>query len=124
MVAPRGLAKFNRQVTNRILGTFAPVVPGFGVIVHTGRKSGKTYRTPVNIFAVDDTYVVALAYGTESDWVRNVLAAGGCDVLSRGRQLRLTDPEIVHDPSRHYVPALARPILAIVGVDDFLKLHG
>jgi deazaflavin-dependent oxidoreductase (nitroreductase family) len=123
MVAPRGLARFNRHVTNRVFGTIAPVAPGFGMLVHTGRKSGRTFRTPVNIFRTDGGYVVALTYGPQSDWVRNVLAAGGCDVTMRGRTVHLTEPEIVHDPQRHLMPAFARPILGALGVDDFLVLH-
>jgi deazaflavin-dependent oxidoreductase (nitroreductase family) len=124
MVAPRGLARFNRQVTNRVLGKLAPVAPGFGLLVHKGRKSGRTFRTPVNIFRVEDGYVIALTYGPQSDWVRNVLAAGGCDVTIRGRTVHLTEPEIVHDPRRRHMPLFARPILGAVGVDDFLMLKG
>lgn len=123
MVAPRAVARFNRHVTNRVLGTVALRMPGFGMVVHRGRKSGRTYRTPVNLFAVDGGYLIALTYGRESDWVRNVLAAGGCDVVVRGRELHLTDPEIVHDPTRGVVPAAVRPVLRVVGVDDFLRLR-
>jgi deazaflavin-dependent oxidoreductase (nitroreductase family) len=123
MVAPRGLARFNRHVTNRILGPPMPIAPGMGVVVHTGRKSGRSFRTPVNIFATDDGYAVALTYGPRSDWVRNVLAAGGCDVIMRGRTVHLTEPEVVHDPRRGRMPAIARPIMAALGVDDFLILR-
>ncbi len=123
MVAPRSVARFNRRVTNRILGRLAPVAPGFGMIVHTGRKSGRTFRTPVNVFRVDDGYVVALTYGPQSDWVRNVLAAGGCDVITRGRTVHLTEPEVVHDPLRTRMPAFTRPLLSVVGVEDVLLLH-
>ena len=120
MVAPRSLARFNRHVTNRVLGTVAPRLPGFGVILHTGRKSGRPYRTPVNIFRTGDGWVVALTYGPESDWVRNVLAGGGCDAVIRGRQVHLTAPALVRDP--HGVPVALRPILAALGVHDFLRL--
>lgn len=123
MVAPRSVARFNRRVTNRVLGRLALVAPGFGMIVHTGRKSGRTFRTPVNLFHADDGYVVALTYGTRSDWVRNVMAAGGCDVIMRGHTVHLTDPEIVHDPHLRRVPAFTRPILSAVGVEDVLVLH-
>ena len=124
MVAPRAVARFNRLVTNRVLGKLAPVAPGLGMVVHTGRKSGRTFRTPVNIFRVDEGYLIALTYGPESDWVRNVLAAGGCDVISRGRTIKLTEPEVVHDPRRSRMPAFTRPIMAAVGVNDFLVLKG
>lgn len=125
MVAPRGLARFNRHVTNRVFGTIAPVAPGFGMLVHTGRKSGRTFRTPVNIFRTDDGgYVVALTYGPQSDWVRNVIAAGGCDAVMRGRTVHLSQPELVHDPRRSRIPAFTRPVMAVFGVDDFLLLRG
>jgi deazaflavin-dependent oxidoreductase (nitroreductase family) len=122
MVAPRGLAKFNRHVTNRVLGIVAPHLPGFAMIVHTGRKSGKTYRTPVSMFRTESGYRIALTYGPQSDWVRNVVAAGGCDAVVRGTVLHLTDPVVRRDPARGGMPAVARPVLGVVGVNDFLDL--
>jgi deazaflavin-dependent oxidoreductase (nitroreductase family) len=124
MVAPRGLARFNKRVTNRVLGRLAPFAPGFGLLVHTGRRSGRTFRTPVNIFRADDGYVIALTYGPGSDWVRNVVAANGCDVIMRGRTAHLSDPEIVHDPRLRRVPAVTRPILGAFRVTDVLVLRG
>jgi deazaflavin-dependent oxidoreductase (nitroreductase family) len=124
MVAPRSVARFNRRVTNRIIGRLGPVAPGFGLVVHTGRKSGRTFRTPVNIFRRDDGYIVALTYGPQSDWVRNVLAAGGCDVIMRGRTVHLTKPEVVRDPGLRRLPAFTRPLLTVVGVKDLLVLQG
>ena len=50
MAAPQWLARFNKHVTNRITGPLAPNLPGFGVVIHPGRKSQRTYRTPVNVF--------------------------------------------------------------------------
>ncbi|HJP73845.1 MAG TPA: nitroreductase family deazaflavin-dependent oxidoreductase [Pseudonocardiaceae bacterium] len=123
MVAPRSVARFNRRVTNRVFGKLAPFAPGFGMIVHKGRKSGRTFRTPVNIFRAENGYVVALTYGSQSDWVRNVVAAGGCDAIMRGQTVHLTEPELVRDPRRRRVPAFTRPILGAVGVDEFLLLH-
>jgi deazaflavin-dependent oxidoreductase (nitroreductase family) len=122
MPLPRAVAKFNRHATNRVLGTVAPHLPGFGMIVHTGRKSGTTYRTPVNMFRTGNGYVVALTYGTDADWVRNVVAADGCDAVVRGSVVHLAGPRIVHDPERKPVPGHVRPVLAAIGVADFLEL--
>jgi deazaflavin-dependent oxidoreductase (nitroreductase family) len=122
MVAPRALARFNRRVTNPVLGRLVPLVPGFAMIEHTGRRSGRAYRTPVNLFRHGDGYVVALTYGPTADWVRNVLAAGECDAVIRGRSVHLVRPRVVHDPQRQTMPAAVRPILGVVGVDDFLEL--
>jgi deazaflavin-dependent oxidoreductase (nitroreductase family) len=120
MPAPRWLARANRYVTNPILGRLAPRLPGFGVIVHVGRKSQRQYRTPVNVFESDDGYVVALTYGRESEWVRNVLAAGGCVLETRGRSVQLTNPRLFHDAQRRAVPAPVRLILGLLHVNDFL----
>jgi deazaflavin-dependent oxidoreductase (nitroreductase family) len=122
MPAPRWLARFNRQVTNRITGPVAPRLPGFGVVVHTGRTSQRQYRTPVNVFAAEDGFVVALTYGKDSNWVQNVLAAGGCRLETGGRAWRLTNPRLVYDPRHRLVPAPVGTFLGLMNVDDFLQL--
>ena len=122
MPLPRRLAKFNRVVTNRVLGPLARYLPGFAVVSHIGRRSGRTYRTPVNLFRRGDGYVIALTYGAESQWVRNVLAAGGADVETRGRHLDLTAPEVIRDPARSLVPKPVRVPLRLADVDEFMLL--
>jgi hypothetical protein len=67
---------------------------GFGVVVHQGRRSGRLYQTPVNVFATEDGYVLALTYGPDTDWVKNVLVAGGCELRTRGRAIRLASPRL------------------------------
>src|SRR5205085_12553135 len=97
-------------------------LPGFGIVVQRGRKSGRPYRTPVNIFPRPGGVVVALTYGPDSDWVRNVLAQGGCTLETRGRVVRLTRPRLVHDEQRLAVPAPLRLIGGLGDVSDFLVL--
>jgi deazaflavin-dependent oxidoreductase (nitroreductase family) len=122
MPLPRFIARVNRRVTNRLLGGLAQRLPGFGVVVHRGRKSRRQYRTPVNIFRRGDRYIIALTYGSNADWVRNVLADGGCTLETRGRTCRLSSPRLFHDESRHVVPAPVRLILGLIDVSDFLEL--
>src|ERR1700726_3131162 len=118
----RWLAAFNLAVTNRITSRFAAWLPGFGIITHVGRKSGKAYRTPVNVFRAPNGFLVALTYGTQSEWVKNVLAAGGCQLETRGARYQLSSPTIVHDPTRQRFPFPARVILGLVGANDFMQL--
>src|SRR6202049_320007 len=80
----RWVAAFNRAITNRITIRFAARLPGFGIVTHVGRKSGRVYRTPVNVFRAPEGFLIALTYGRESEWVRNVLAAGGCELETQG----------------------------------------
>jgi deazaflavin-dependent oxidoreductase (nitroreductase family) len=122
MPLPRGLARFNRRVTNHITGPIASRAPGFAIVIHTGRRSGRVYRTPVNVFRDEGRYVFALTYGRDSDWVRNVMAAGRCEIETRGKLVRLADPALVTDDTRRDVPRPARWILGALHVDDFLVL--
>src|ERR1019366_7340469 len=80
----RWVAAFNLAVTNRITSRFAARLPGFGILTHVGRKSGRVYRTPVNVFRAPDGFLIALTYGRKSEGVRNVIAAGGCKLETRG----------------------------------------
>lgn len=120
MPIPRGVAHFNKRVLNHVMSPIARRMPGFAVVHHTGRWSGRTYRSPVNLFRSADGYTVSLTYGPDADWVRNVRAAGGCHVETRGQDLHLVDPELVTDPSRKRVPLPVRPILGLLKVDHFL----
>jgi deazaflavin-dependent oxidoreductase (nitroreductase family) len=123
MALPKGLARFNRVATNRVTGPFAARLPGFAIVHHVGRKSGRKYANPVNLFRDGDRYAIALTYGADSQWVRNVMAAGEATVVTRGRTIKLVDPEVVHDPTRARVPAPIRPILGALRVSDFMVLR-
>ena len=118
----RPLAAFHRAVTNRITIRFAGRLPGFGVVTNVGRKSGKPYRTPVNVFRQRNGFLIALTYGRESGWVKNVLAAGGCHLETRGVQHQLFSPVVVHDPTRRRFPVFVRMILGFIAANDFLEL--
>jgi deazaflavin-dependent oxidoreductase (nitroreductase family) len=119
---PRAIAKLNRVGLNRLTRHIAPWAPGFGLVVHRGRKSGKTFRTPVNVFVRGSTYVFALTYGPGSDWVRNVQAAGGCELVTRRVTVQLTAPRLEHSDTRPDLPLVVRTILQATKVHDYLVL--
>jgi deazaflavin-dependent oxidoreductase (nitroreductase family) len=123
VVLARKIARFNKRVTNRLTRPLARYLPGFGVVAHVGRRSGRRYATPVNVFRAPAGFVIAVIYGTQSDWVLNVLAAGGGELTTGGRRYVCTKPEIVHDESRRSAPAFTRPILHLIGAADFMHLH-
>src|SRR5262245_36967221 len=113
MPLPRWLARFNRHATNVVARHLAGWLPGSAIVAHRGRRSSAAYRTPVNAFARPGGYVIALTYGPEADWVKNVLAAGGCELAVGGRRVRLSHPRLVRDPTRRLVPAPVRPLLRL-----------
>lgn len=122
MPLPRWLARFNFRVTNPLLSPMASRLPGMGIVIHTGRKTHSRYRTPVMVFRRGDRFLIALTYGSGSQWVRNVLAQGGCELETQGHTVRLSDPHLLHDEEGRAVPALHRHILKLLDVADFLEL--
>ena len=122
MPLPMAIARVNKRVTNKVLWPIVRLLPGFVRIVHTGRSSGREYRTPVMVFAKPGGYVMALTYGPQTDWVRNVVAAGGGALDMQGRTIPVTSPRLVHDPTRRIVPFWARLPLRILRVSDFLEV--
>ena len=118
----RWLAKINIVFTNRITSLFAGWLPGFGILTHVGRKSGKVYRTPVNVFRASNGFIIALTYSSQSEWVKNVLAAGGCELKARGKKYQLSSPRVVRDPTRGRFPIPVRIVLKVVGADEYMEL--
>jgi deazaflavin-dependent oxidoreductase (nitroreductase family) len=118
----RTLARLNKAGLNRLTRHTAPFTPGMGTVVHRGRRSGREYQTPVNVFRTDDGYLFALTYGPASDWVQNVLAAGGCELRTRRRTIALTEPRLVRDEKRAGIRPAERQVLRLMGVADFLQL--
>jgi deazaflavin-dependent oxidoreductase (nitroreductase family) len=121
---PRFIARFNRLVTNKVLGLLAYVIPPFTIVVHRGRTSGREYRTPVWAFRTSDGFVIPLTYGaSRTDWVKNVLADGGAKLIMRRRRQEVGEPRLVHgaDGMRR-LPGVLRPGLRLLRVDDYLVL--
>ena len=119
MSLPRSIGRFNSAVTNHVTGRIAGHLPGFGIVVHEGRRSGHVYRTPVNVFRRPGGWEFALTYG-QGDWVRNVLLAGGGQLVTRGRTHRFAGPVLVEDARHEQMPLPVRGILRLIGVDQSL----
>jgi deazaflavin-dependent oxidoreductase (nitroreductase family) len=94
MKLSRRVARFNKSINNRVQGVYAWILPPWAVILHRGRRSGRPYRTPVLAFRRDLTLIVALLYGEESDWLRNLKSAGG-RFVRMGRTYELSTPRVV-----------------------------
>ncbi len=95
MQLPQWLARFNRHVTNPILRLWAGWAPGMGILEHVGRKSGKPYRTPLNVFPTDDGVAILLSYGPDRDWLKNISATGRARMKRMGKTIELADPQVV-----------------------------
>ena len=123
MPLPRSLARFNKHVTNKVLGRLAGWPP-FAAIVHSGRTSGREYRTPVNAFPCGDAFLIPLNYGSNSDWVRNVLHHGKATLSYRGGEIEVFRPRIVErSEAWDCLPLYLQPPLRVIGTSEFLILR-
>ncbi len=103
---------FNKHVTNRLLRRFASCSHGpFAIIGHVGRHSGKPYETVIWVWPTREGFVIALTYGPEVDWYRNMLAAGGGTVFWHRRLFAVGKPEPIDAETA--LPAFPAPFRLI-----------
>ena len=65
------------------------------VIRHVGRATGRPFETPVGAVATEDGFVIALPYGSNTDWLKNVLASGSAVIVDDGATYDVDRPEVV-----------------------------
>lgn len=121
MPIPSAVGRFNRAVTNRLTRPLAGRLPGFGIVVHRGRRTGREYRTPVNVFYREGGFVVALTYG-RGDWVQNVLHDGRAQILTRGHTRTVVSPRVV-DRREVRLPGPVESVLSILGANEVLSVE-
>ena len=93
---PDRIRTFNKHVTNRILRGFTNFSHGpFAIIHHIGRRSGKPYETVIWVWQMREGFVIALTYGEEVDWYRNMKATGGGKVFWHKRLYVVGKPELI-----------------------------
>lgn len=120
-----GVRRMNKAVLNpRQLRTAGTPGAYADVIDHVGRTSGKPYRTPIVTVPVQDGFVVALPYGTRSDWLKNVLAAGSATIVHAGSTYRVDRPEVVatRDVAAAFEPS-ERKTQNLFAVEQCLRIH-
>ena len=100
------------------------LLPIWGIVRHTGRRSGRTYSTPIVVMATRDGFVIPLPWGAKTDWCRNIVAAHGGVIRFRGHDLEVIDPEVIDRATA--APAFSAPLrasLGIVGISQFLRVR-
>jgi deazaflavin-dependent oxidoreductase (nitroreductase family) len=96
----------------------------FAVIYHRGRRSGRSYATPVSARPTPDGFVISLTFGEQADWFRNVQAAGGCTIRWKGVNYPLVDPEAVDwATARPAFSPVERVLVRIIGIEHFARLR-
>lgn len=116
-----GVQVFN-QVARRLAGTRA--MPVWASVEHVGRRSGARYTTPVAVVPAAGTFYIGLPWGRETDWVRNLRAAGGGTMVWRGQRYDVSDPTFVgKDEVLGAARLPQREILKRWSLADFLRVR-
>lgn len=92
----RTVRRMNRRFLNpRQMKTAGTPGAYASIVRHVGRTSGRAYETPVGVFTTDDGFVIALPYGSDPDWLKNVMATGSAELVHEGGTYRVERPELV-----------------------------
>jgi deazaflavin-dependent oxidoreductase (nitroreductase family) len=119
---PKPVTRVNRSLLNPLMGLLAGNGP-FVVIEHVGRRSGRTYRTPLMAFRHGATVTIALTYGRDIDWLKNITAAKHCRMLIGHEVLRLGAPvDVPPQVGRQNVSQPFRSMLRVIRCNDFIEL--
>ena len=96
----------------------------WGLLTHVGRRSGRVYQTSLGANIYGDGFLLPLGYGLQTDWYRNLMAAGTCTLTWKGRTYQLERPELISGPEAMRSWSLGSQImLQLAGIHDFVWLH-
>ncbi len=123
---PNRIRYFNKRFLNRFMLKFViHDQKSFAIVHHVGRRSGKTYETPIMVESAGEDFLIALTYGPHVDWYRNLLAAGQGELVWEGKTYTIGKPEPVDrtDALPHY-PFPQQVILRLFAIQHFVRVKG
>jgi deazaflavin-dependent oxidoreductase (nitroreductase family) len=99
-------------------------LPLFAVVHHRGRRSGRSYTTPVGARRTADGFVIPLTFGERADWFRNVQAAGACVIRWKGADYPVVEPAVVDwETARPAFYPVERVLVPLIGIKQFVRLR-
>ena len=118
------IKRFNKYVLNPMMLRFSGRSGPSAIVHHLGRRSGTPYATPVIAHQTHQDVIIPLPYGTEVDWLRNLLAAGQAVVELEGRSLTVDKPAVVAiDDVIDLLPAPMVRTVRFNGAHEALRLR-
>jgi deazaflavin-dependent oxidoreductase (nitroreductase family) len=95
--------------------------PVFAILEHRGRRTGRRYATPIAVRRARDGFVIALAFGAQVDWYRNLVVAGGGSLRWQGRTYAIGAPETIDaDVGIASFHPVQRAALRLGGIDAYI----
>jgi deazaflavin-dependent oxidoreductase (nitroreductase family) len=119
--------RFTRSLANHVINPVVVRSAGFrdntfALVRYRGRKSGKSYQTPLIVRRTGDDFTVALTYGRDTQWFKNVRAAGECELVWHGEQYHVGAIELLSaEDGLAAFPFPMSPILRLRGTKDFTR---
>lgn len=100
-----------------------------GTLEHVGRTSGTRRLTPVHPEPTADGFRIIVPLGAESQWARNVLAAGHCRLQLHDTVYDLDEPKLITPEEAEGLPRLAQRLESYLGfrylaLRTFAAAHG
>jgi deazaflavin-dependent oxidoreductase (nitroreductase family) len=94
---------------------------------HVGRRTGRSYLTSVGARVSADVVLIPLTFGNQSDWARNVCAAGRCSLRVNGQTIRAEHPRFLGAadaaPQLHaFFNPVERLVFTVLGIKQFMRL--
>ena len=133
MSRPADIPGFVDRIVRPLTHLFNPLIlriaggwwfPMFSLIHHRGQKSGRIYATPVTAFPRGGYFWLGLAFGENSGWARNVLAAGDAALRYRGTDYHLVEATVVELADvKDQVPPIVRIGSAVGGMRKTLRMR-
>jgi deazaflavin-dependent oxidoreductase (nitroreductase family) len=118
----RSLARFVNPVVGPIAGS--RLLPLWALLGHTGRRSGRVYRTPVVALPTEDGFIVPLPFGDRTQWAHNLTAVGAGTLRRAGRDWRITQPQVVEFAQvRDQFNPVLRFLVSRIGIRHFVKVR-
>jgi deazaflavin-dependent oxidoreductase (nitroreductase family) len=115
----RAVARSFGPIANRFAGR--RWFPLWVILRHTGRTSGTPYATTVVALHTPDGFIIPLPFGSDTQWAKNLFAAGGGSLRSHGREFRIVEPRIVdREVAGAHLPLPLRFAAARLGLRDYV----
>jgi deazaflavin-dependent oxidoreductase (nitroreductase family) len=121
------LAHWLIRASGPIMSPFAGrrFFPLWAILEHTGRKSGRSYATPVVARRVADGFIIPMAFGEKTDWVRNVLASGTATIVWKGRRYQTDHAESIDRAQAAPVfDWISRTMMPVLVIERFVRVRG
>lgn len=118
-------SRFVNEVVNPFLlrrGVAGRSRENLGTLEHIGRRSGIRRLTMVHPVPTEEGFRIVVPLGEESQWARNVLAAGHCRLQMGDTVYELDEPAFLEPGSVSEVPAAFRWVQDQLGF-RWLRLH-